>query len=112
MQLSLSPDDLRPLVADVVRESLRQLADIRTPSAADSPESLLVDVPTAARLLSLCEKSVWNLTNQGDLPAVRVGRRVLYDPADLKAWIARTKTVSRPAAATVSQPPSIEVSTP
>ncbi len=97
MRLDLSPEDLRPLVESVVQEALRQLSAIRPPTATDETAQLLLDVPTAARALGLCEKSLWTLSNCGDLPVVRVGRRVLYDPADLKAWIAATKSISRPA---------------
>jgi hypothetical protein len=32
------------------------------------------------------------LVKAGDLPAVRIGRRLLFDPADLRAYIERQKT--------------------
>ena len=61
-------------------------------------ETLLVDVKTTARLLSICEKTLWTLTDRGDIPCIRIGRSVRYSPDDLRAWIARTKTTG-PAAA-------------
>ena len=48
---------------------------------------LLLDVHDTAEALSICERKLWELTNQGDIPCVRIGRRVLYDPRALRAWI-------------------------
>ena len=56
-------------------------------SMAFEPEKLLVDSREAARLLSVCEKTLWTLTNRDGLPCVRLGRAVRYSPADLRAWI-------------------------
>ena len=39
---------------------------------------LLVPAPEAAQSLSVCEKTLWSITEpRGDLPCVRIGRRVL-----------------------------------
>jgi predicted DNA-binding transcriptional regulator AlpA len=49
---------------------------------------LLVTPREAARLLSICEKTLWSLTApRGPLPAVRLGRSVRYDVVDLQAFI-------------------------
>ena len=45
----------------------------------------------AAATLAISERSLWDLTNRGDLPSVHIGRSVRYDPADLAAWIERQK---------------------
>ena len=56
------------------------------------PLKLLLAAREAAEALSICEKSLWTLTvPRGDLPAVRIGRRVLYDPRDLRDLIDRRK---------------------
>ena len=41
----------------------------------------------AAPALGLSPRKVWELTNSGELPHVRVGRAVLYPVASLKAWL-------------------------
>ena len=41
----------------------------------------------AARLLAVSERTLWALTKQGEIPAVRRGRIVRYDVDDLQAWI-------------------------
>lgn len=49
---------------------------------------LLLTAREAASTFSVCEKTLWSITEpRGDLPAVRIGRRVLYDPTDLRRWI-------------------------
>jgi excisionase family DNA binding protein len=47
----------------------------------------LINARAAAAALSISARTLWSLTNRGDLPHVRCGRRVLYAPADLAAYI-------------------------
>jgi len=50
-------------------------------------EVLLVDRKEAARILCVGVRKVWELTNRGELPAVKVGRQAIrYRVADLRAW--------------------------
>jgi len=52
----------------------------------------LLPAREAARALSISERTLWSLSApRGPIPVVRVGHRVMYDPADLRAWIARQK---------------------
>ena len=45
-----------------------------------------------ARMLGVCEKSVWALTRDGKLPAVRVSERLIrYTLADIEAFIDAAK---------------------
>ncbi len=56
-------------------------------TSTTSPK-LLVSAREAAASLSICEKTLWsNTAPRGSIPFVRIGARVLYDPADLRAWI-------------------------
>ena len=56
------------------------------------PLKLLLAAREAAEALSVCEKTLWSLTQpRGDLPCVRIGRRVLYDVADIRKWIESKK---------------------
>ncbi len=45
----------------------------------------------AAKILSISERTLFTLTKAGEIPAVRIGRSVRYDPFDLGAWIESTK---------------------
>lgn len=55
--------------------------------AAPEQNKLLVDPREAARLLSVCEKTLWTITERGELPCVRIGRAKRYSIARLNAWI-------------------------
>lgn len=52
---------------------------------------LLLTPRQAAKALAISERKLWELTNGGQIPCVRIGRAVRYSPADLQAWIARQK---------------------
>ncbi len=51
----------------------------------------LMSVDDAAKYLCICRKSLYNLTEAGKLPPIRIGRAVRYDLADLEAFILRCK---------------------
>jgi predicted DNA-binding transcriptional regulator AlpA len=60
--------------------------------ADSSPAKLLLTAPEAAQSLCICEKTLWSNTRpRGTIPAVRIGKRVLYDPRDLAQWINEQK---------------------
>lgn len=53
---------------------------------------LLIGLDETARRLGLSERTIRSLVGRGELPVVRVGRRLLFDPHDLTAWIEAVKT--------------------
>ncbi|RMD65754.1 MAG: DNA-binding protein [Planctomycetota bacterium] len=59
----------------------------RTPSLIDP----LLTYRQAATVLGVTDRTVWTLVDRGELPAVRFGRSVRIDPADLRAFIDRSK---------------------
>jgi excisionase family DNA binding protein len=42
----------------------------------------------AAALLAIGERKLWELTNRGEVPHVRIGRSVRYSVDDLLAYVA------------------------
>lgn len=52
----------------------------------------LLNAKEAAAHLGVCEKTLWNARERGEIQAVRMGRRVLYDPQDLARWIETHKS--------------------
>jgi excisionase family DNA binding protein len=60
-------------------------------------DPLLIDVREVARLTALSPRTIWQLTNDGKLRAVRIGRSVRYDPADLRLWIDSQKAAAEAA---------------
>lgn len=55
----------------------------------------LLTYKQAGELLGVTERTIWTLVADGELPAVRFGRSVRIDPADLRAYIDRCKTAGR-----------------
>ena len=57
---------------------------------------LVVDEREARRLLGgLCAKTMYNLRRSGELVGIKIGSRVMYDVADLRAFIERQKGAGR-----------------
>ena len=52
---------------------------------------LLLSAREAARALSVCEKTLWTMTQRGLIPCARIGSRVLYNPESLKRFIAEAE---------------------
>jgi excisionase family DNA binding protein len=50
---------------------------------------LLLSIKEAAITLGVCERTVWTLTQERELPHVRIGRRVLFSRTALQEWITR-----------------------
>ena len=53
------------------------------------PETLLLTGREAARMLAICERTLYTLTKAGAIPAVRIGRAMRYSVEDLRAWVRR-----------------------
>lgn len=60
------------------------------PQAAQAVAPLLSAKETAKRL-AISERSLWSLTNAKQIPHLRIGRTLRFDPRDLDAWIERRK---------------------
>ncbi|GIW96966.1 MAG: hypothetical protein KatS3mg111_0299 [Pirellulaceae bacterium] len=48
---------------------------------------LLLKPQEAAEALAISPRKLWEMTASGQIPAVRIGRAVRYDLADLRRWI-------------------------
>jgi excisionase family DNA binding protein len=63
-----------------------------TPTATLEP---LQNCEQAAALLGVCSKTIRNAIIAGELNAVRVGHRVLVEPADIAAYRAAHRTATK-----------------
>ena len=53
-----------------------------------TPEKLLMSARETARMLSVCEKTLWSMSApRGPIPVVRIGTRCLYAVKSLQAYI-------------------------
>lgn len=55
--------------------------------------SPLLEAKDVARLLKMSPRTVWDLTKRGELPAIRLGKRMVrYLLADVRDWIERQRS--------------------
>jgi len=72
--------------------SARSVADH---GGADEVRPRLFRTAEAHAYLGIGARTLWTLTNSGQIPHVRIGRSVRYDLGDLDAWIAAHKQGGR-----------------
>lgn len=61
------------------------------PAVAPPPDALLLTPREAARLLSISTRTLWSMSDRGEIPVVRIGRSVRYYRAALVEWIANAQ---------------------
>ncbi len=47
----------------------------------------LVNSREAAMLLAISPRKLWELTNRGEIPCLRIGRAVRYSVGELECWV-------------------------
>ena len=66
--------------------------DLANGAANTTTPRLLITPRQAGATLAISERTLWSLTApRGPIPAVRIGRAVRYDLADLRKWINQQK---------------------
>lgn len=58
------------------------------PAFPGEPARLALRPKEAARALGIGERLLWEMTNRGEIPCVRIGRCVVYPVALLNEWLA------------------------
>ncbi|HUZ70513.1 MAG TPA: helix-turn-helix domain-containing protein [Candidatus Saccharimonadales bacterium] len=56
----------------------------------DAP-SLTISVPEAARMLGISSNHCWRAIERGELPSLKIGRRVLIPRRSLEAFVERAE---------------------
>jgi excisionase family DNA binding protein len=54
---------------------------------AITPDRIAVGAKQAAKLLSISERSLWQLTKDKKIPATRVGRKWIYSVNELRRFV-------------------------
>jgi excisionase family DNA binding protein len=62
----------------------------------EQPTAMLLTALHAAKALAISPRTLWELTHRGEIPCIKIGRAVRYDPEDLRAWINARKERSGP----------------
>lgn len=65
-------------------------------SNVDFEGQMLLTEKQAAKALTMSQRKLWTLREKGEIACVKSGRRVMYDPSDLRAWIDSNKVVPQP----------------
>ena len=55
----------------------------------------LINIEQAAKLLKMGESTLRRKVRDKEIPHVRIGRRVLFDPEDLQKWVNSLKIEPR-----------------
>ncbi len=66
--------------------------DLVAPSVPPTPAACLFTTSEAAEVLAISTTKLAEMTKEGEIPCVRIGRAVRYDRKDLTALIERSKT--------------------
>ena len=64
------------------------MRDIPAPPTDGAPPVLALRPADAARALGIGVRKLWELTNRGLVPHVRLGRAVVYPISELEKWLA------------------------
>lgn len=54
-----------------------------------NPDELAINAPVTAQRMNICLRKLQELTRDGVIPCVRIGRRVLYRPEAVRAALAK-----------------------
>ena len=78
---------MRQVVREVVSAELARLRPTPSQVIAEDRTAALVDIRHVAKLLSLSQRTVWRMGNDGSMPApVRLGASVRWVLAEIDDW--------------------------
>jgi predicted DNA-binding transcriptional regulator AlpA len=64
-----------------------------------APKLLVTQRVAAEQVLCISERTLWSLTQpRGPIPAIRIGRSVRYQLAELRRWVEQQQSAPREAA--------------
>ncbi len=63
-----------------------------TSQNAQTTPALALRPRDAAQALGVSPRKLWQMTKDGEIPSLKVGRTVLYPTAELQAWLSRQAT--------------------
>lgn len=87
MNLSFDPQDLRPLVEQVVTETIERLEAAR----AMVGDRLAYDEPEAAALIGVRRHVLRDARLRGEVIASRIGKRTVYTREELLRFLGRAQ---------------------
>lgn len=71
--------------------------------AGDLPLPLAMRPAVAARAIGVCQRTLWAITQRGEIPHVKIGRLTVYPTGAILRWL-EERTINPP----VNRPPAVE----
>lgn len=93
MQVSLDAADLQPIIDRAVKTALEQFSAELRSLLATASSNRLKTVPEVAADFQVCERTVRNWADNGDLVATRIGSSIRFAQTDLDEFIAARKGI-------------------
>lgn len=59
----------------------------KTTTNQNSVETLTVNAATAAKMIGISSRLLWEKTKAGEVPCIRIGRKLLYSRQKLQAFV-------------------------
>jgi len=102
----MTPNELRLILADALDGAAGRLCAAIVPSAAPEPSAVrpavrdplpdvtehVLDVEVVAQLLGISRSRAYESVRVGEIPSVRVGRRLLAPTHALRTWLATSSS--------------------
>ena len=77
---------LSEILTPIVRAAVKSAMSNKEPEQQSQP-SHLVDIREAARITGFAVNSIYQMSSAGKIPSKKVGRKLLFDVADLHEWV-------------------------
>lgn len=93
----MDTSSLEAVVRQTVAETLSQLEAEKTTyriggrEPKKEEESLLLTSREAAKMLAISKRTLWDLTDRGEIPRVKIGWAVRYSRGDLEEFVRKMK---------------------
>ena len=76
------------------KDAMRTNTTSITAEVTDETPRLALRPREAAKALGIGERLLWSLTNQGQIPHLRLGRAIVYPVSALEKWLVQRVQVS------------------
>jgi len=62
-------------------------SEVECPARPEGQRLLLAKAPAAAKVLGISTRTLWDLTQRGEIACIRIGRSVRYSTDYLEEWV-------------------------
>ncbi len=88
----MTKEELKAFLLGIVKEAM---ADGGVGKAPDTANEQMVSVAEAAKITGLAMNTLYDKTHRREIPHYKKGKRLYFRPAELIAWIANGRVMTR-----------------